>query len=60
MEPGKNRVLAFNKNTGDLIIQYNSDKFKDLQDIYIDDEEQKLYILTKDNILGIVLDITKN
>lgn len=60
LEPDKNRVLAFNKNTGDLSIQYTSDKFRNLQDIYVDDDEQKLYILTQENILGIVLNSTGN
>ncbi|MFH2105463.1 MAG: hypothetical protein ABII72_04495 [Parcubacteria group bacterium] len=53
----KERILAFNKNSGSLTAQFKSDEFKNLQDLFIDKEEKKMYVLADGKIYGIVLDI---
>lgn len=60
LEPDKKRVLIFAKNTGNLTIQYTADQFNEIKDLYVDEEEQKLYLLTQDSIYGIVLDIAED
>jgi hypothetical protein len=57
IEPKQKRVLLYAKNSGSLLIQYTSDKFSDLKDVYVDEKEQKLYILSDDNIYGIVMNL---
>ncbi|MBU1177775.1 hypothetical protein KJ903_01000 [Patescibacteria group bacterium] len=57
VDPKQERILAFNKNNGSLTAQFKSDKFKSLQDVSVDNEEKKMYVLTDGKIYGIVLDI---
>lgn len=60
LEPKNKRVVVLDKNSGSLINQYTSDKFDGLKDLYVDEEGQKLYLLTEDNLYGIVLDTDSN
>lgn len=45
------RIVAFNKETGDLIKQYTSSSFEDLQDVLANDSEKNIYTLSGSKIL---------
>lgn len=49
------RIVAFDKE-GELINQYVSDSFNDLKDIYINEKEDKMYLLCGKKIYGIGLE----
>lgn len=57
IDPKQDRVVVFNKNSGSLTAQLKSDKFKNLQDLFIDKEEKKMYVLADNKIYGVVLGI---
>jgi len=57
LDPQKNRVLIFNKINGNLIQQYISNKFDNLKNIVIDEKEEKIYVLNKDKVFEIKIEI---
>jgi len=57
LDPQNKRVLAFNKKNGLVTAQFQADVFDKLKSIYVDPEEKKMYVLTEEKILGVVLEI---
>ena len=57
IDPDKNRIVLFDKINGSLIGQYISDKFNDLKNITVDEEEKKMYILNGDKIFEVEIEI---
>ena len=53
IEPQKNRVIIFDKNSGKLIKQYISGSFSDLKNITVDDKEEKMYVLSGDKVFEV-------
>ena len=45
LDPRRQRVVQYDKTTGELANQYVSEKFGDLKDVVIDEEEEKMYLL---------------
>ena len=60
VDPGRERILAFNKNNGALTAQFKSNKFDELQDVFIDNDEKKMYVLADNKIYGIVIDVNES
>ena len=50
LEPTKNRLLQFDKESGDFVKQYKSKKFDDLTDLAIIEDGQAAYLLN-DNVV---------
>jgi serine/threonine protein phosphatase PrpC len=56
LDPQNNRLLVFNKQTGEFINQYISENFTDMQDIYVDETNKKIFLLCGSKIYGVVLE----
>ena len=56
LDPQNNRLLVFNKQSGEFINQYISDKFTDMKDLYVDEENKKIFLLCGNKIYGVVLE----
>lgn len=50
LEPEQKRLLVFSKTDGKFIKQYNSDKFSDLKDFYVDEETDTIYFLDSNSL----------
>ena len=50
LESTKNRLVVFNKN-GQLIKQYQSDQWKDLKDVVVDEKNKTIYLLNGNSII---------
>lgn len=57
VDPKNKRVVVFDKK-GILVNQYVSDSFSDLKDIYVNEKEGKMYLLSGKKILEINLEKT--
>lgn len=55
MEPSKNRVMLFDRSSGDLVKQFAGDGLNQMKDIFVDSEEKELYVLMEDKIVEIDL-----
>lgn len=56
LDPSNNRLLVFDKESGELISQYISDKFTEMKDVYIDEVNKKIFLLCGDKIYGFILE----
>jgi hypothetical protein len=56
LDPENNRLLVFNRQSGEFINQYISDKFTDMKDVYIDETNKKIFLLCGNKIYGVVLE----
>lgn len=56
LDPENNRLLVFDKQVGEFVNQYVSDKFSDMKDIYVDEENKKIFLLCGSKLYGIVLE----
>ncbi len=56
LDPQNHRLLVFDKQSGEFINQYISDKFTDMKDIYVDEVNKKIFLLCGNEIYGIVLE----
>lgn len=56
LDPKNNRLVVFEKKSGELKNQYISDVFTDLKDIYVNEEAGKIYLLCGQKIFGITLE----
>lgn len=59
-EPGKKRILVFNKAKGELVRQFISEEFGDLKNIIIDSREEKIYALSGRKVLEVEISANKN
>jgi len=55
LEPGKNRLLQFEKESGGFVKQYTSETFNSLRDMVINEAGQRAYLLNGDDIVEIKL-----
>jgi len=53
LDPGEKRLVVFDKK-GKLIIQYYSDKFNNLKDFAVNEQEKKIYLLDDTIVYGIL------
>ncbi len=56
LEPTKNRLLQFDKENGDFIKQYKSEKFDDLKDVSIIEEGRTGFLLNDNTVFQIELE----
>lgn len=53
LDPGEKRLVVFDKK-GKLIVQYYSDKFNNLKDFAVNEQEKKIYLLDDTIVYGIL------
>jgi serine/threonine protein phosphatase PrpC len=56
LDPKNNRVVVFDKKSGELKNQYISDAFVDLKDTHVNEEAGKIYLLCGQKIFGTSLE----
>lgn len=56
LDPENKRLLVFDKESGEFINQYVSDKFADMKDVYVDEVNKKIFLLCGERVYGIVLE----
>ncbi|MEA2098027.1 MAG: hypothetical protein U9P70_03060 [Patescibacteria group bacterium] len=56
-DSAKNRIVLFNKISGELLGQYISNKFDNLKNIIVDEKNKKIYILNGDKIFEVEIEI---
>ncbi|TAK03891.1 hypothetical protein EPO34_01905 [Patescibacteria group bacterium] len=52
LEPSQRRVLVFAKEDGTLLAQYVADAFAQSRDLFVDEKEGTIYVLTGDALYG--------
>ncbi|MCX6786068.1 MAG: hypothetical protein NTZ18_04460 [Candidatus Komeilibacteria bacterium] len=55
LDPANKRLVAVNKQTGEIISQYQSEKFDNLKDVVVREKDKKAYLLNGSQILVIAL-----
>lgn len=53
LEPGSGRLIVIEKESGSLVVQYQSSNFTDLKDFVIDEANRLIYILSGTQVLKI-------
>jgi len=53
LEPDTKRIVVFEKETGDFVVQYRSESFSDLTGIVVDEADYSLYLLAGSKLYSI-------
>lgn len=53
LEPNTQRVIVFEKERGDFIVQYRSDAFSNLSDFLVDESNETIYLLADTRLYAI-------
>lgn len=53
LEPTTKRLIVFKKDTGEFVVQYRSDTFKDMTDFVVDEKDYTIYVLTGSKVYSI-------
>ena len=53
LEPTTKRIVVFKKESGEFVVQYRSDAFKELNDVVIDEADYTIYLLSGSKLYSI-------
>ncbi len=53
LEPASKRLIVFEKESGAFVVQYRSDAFTNVKDVYVDESNYSVYLLTDTKLYSI-------